>query len=521
MSKVISAHEAAQLIRNGDTVSMSGFANGMCFPETLCQAVEDVFLETGSPRDLTLFFASGNGDSGKSNFGLDHFAFPGMVRTVIGGHVGLAKKLSGLINENKIAAYNLPQGVVVNLYRAIAGGRVGFLTHVGLGTFADPRVDGAKMNTAAKEDIVEFLTVGGQEQLLYKSRPIHVAFIRGTTADEFGNISIEKEAIKLETLPLAQAAKNSGGIVIAQVERLAERGSLNPMQVQVPGIMVDYVVVDPDQKQTLLSRYNPHFSGEIRACGNTLSGNRMEMNLRKIIAKRCAMELKKDAIVNLGIGVPDGVSAVALEEGISDLVNMTIEAGPIGGVPAGGLELGAASNADAIISQPDMFDYYDGGGLDLAFLGLAQADRNGNINVSKFAGRMVGCGGFVDITQNAKKVVFCGTFTSGKTNYEIRDRELHILEDGHHMKFVKDVEQITFSGEYAVKTGREILYVTERAVFRLTDKGMELMEIAPGVDLQKDILDRMEFRPIIPETLRRMDAAIFEDSPMGLLSRFE
>ena len=521
MAKVITAYQAAKLIRNGDTVAMSGFANGMCFPEKLCQAAEEVFLETGNPKDLTLFFASGNGDSGKSNFGLDHFSHPGMVSTVIGGHVGLAKKLSGLINENKIAAYNLPQGVVVNLFRAIAGGRIGFLTHVGLGTFADPRVDGAKMNTAAKEDIVEFLTIGGQEQLLYKSRPINVAFIRGTTADEYGNIGIEKEAIKLETLPLAQAAKNSGGIVIAQVERLAERGTLNPMQVQVPGIMVDYVVVDPEQSQTLISKYNPYYSGELRACVGNLLGNRMEMNLRKIIAKRCAMELEKNAIVNLGIGVPDGISAVALEEMISDQVNMTIEAGPIGGIPAGGLELGAASNADAIISQPDMFDYYDGGGLDLAFLGLAQADMKGNINVSKFAGRMVGCGGFVDITQNAKKVVFCGTFTSGKPKYDIRDGELHIIEDGSSMKFVKQVEQITFSGEYAVRSGREILYVTERAVFRLSEKGMELIEIAPGIDLERDILEKMEFKPIISENLRKMDPSIFIDRPMGLISKFK
>lgn len=516
MSKIISSYEAAKLVKDGDTLAMSAFAGGTGFPEEICMNIEKVFQESGHPKDLTLMFASGNGDSGKSNFGLDHFAYPEMVKLIIGGHIGLAKKLSGLVNENKIAAYNLPQGVVTHLFRAIGGGRMGVFTHVGLGTFADPRVEGGKMNAAATEDIVEYHNIGGVEQLLYQARPIHVGLIRGTTADEFGNITIEKEAVITEMLQVAQAAKNSGGIVIAQVERIAKRGSLHPMHVMVPGILVDYIVVaeKENHKMNVLTEYNPAYSGEMRVPEDSI--DKMEMNLRKIIAKRCAQELKKGNIINLGIGVPEGVASIALEEGVNEDIYMTIESGAIGGVPAAGLNIGASTNADAFLPHPAIFDFYDGGGLDLAFLGLAQADAAGNINVSKFNGRMVGCGGFVNITQNAKKVVFCGTFTAGKTKYEIKDGNLHILEDGPFVKFIKNVEQITFSGKYALSTKQPVLYVTERAVFELTERGLMLTEIAPGVELEKHILSKMEFRPLISETLKVMDKSIFLDEPMGL-----
>jgi len=354
------------------------------------------------------------------------------------------------------------------------------------------------------------------EQLLYKARPIHVGLIRGTTADEFGNITIEKEAVITEMLQVAQAAKNSGGIVIAQVERIAKRGSLNPMRVMVPGIMVDYIVVadKENHKMNVLTEYNPAYSGEMRVPEDSI--DKMEMNLRKIIAKRCAMELKKGNIINLGIGVPEGVASIALEEGVNEDIYMTIESGAIGGVPAAGLNIGASTNADAFLPHPAIFDFYDGGGLDLAFLGLAQADAAGNINVSKFNGRMVGCGGFVNITQNAKKVVFCGTFTAGKTKYEIKDGNLNILEDGPFVKFIENVEQITFSGKYALSTKQPVLYVTERAVFELTEHGLMLTEIAPGVELEKHILSKMEFKPLISENLKVMDKAIFVDEPMGL-----
>ena len=516
MSKIISGQQAAELIKDGDTVALSGFAGVSCFPEEVCIGIENRFLETGHPQDLTLMYGSGTGDSGASNKGMDHFAYPEMVKCILAGHVGLAKRMSSLIRENKIAAYNIPQGVVTHLFRAIGGGRIGALTHVGLGTFADPRLEGCKMNELAKEDIVEFLEIDGKEQLLYKSRPIQVGIIRGTTADEIGNLTIEKESVVTETLQVAQAAKNSGGIVIAQVERLAQRGSLNPKSVIVPGIMIDYIVVasKENHRMSALTEYNPAYAGEIRIPQTAIE--KMDMSLRKVIAKRCAQELTKGSIINLGFGVPDGVAAVALEEGINDDLNMIIESGAIGGVPAGGLNIGASTNADAFLPQPAIFDYFDGGGLDLTFLGLAQADRFGNINVSKFSGRAVGSGGFVNITQNAKKVIFCGTFTAGKSQIEITNNGLNIIEDGNMVKFVNDVEQVTFSGKYAVKTNQPVLYITERAVFELTENGLMLTEIAPGVDLQKHILDKMEFAPIISESLKLMDLAVFTDKLMGL-----
>jgi propionate CoA-transferase len=430
MSKIIASREAAGLVKDGSTIAISGFGGGTAFPEELCVRIEEAFLGTGHPRDLTLMMASGNGDGTKNDVGLNHFAHPEMVKLVIAGHVGLAQRLSGLINENKIAAYNFPQGVMTHLFRAIGGGKVGVVTHVGLQTFADPRVEGGKMNAAAEEDLVELVRLGDKERLLYKSRPVHVALIRGTTADEFGNLSMEKEALLTEALQIAQAARNSGGVVIAQVERVVKRGSLNPMLVRVPGILVDHVVIAEKKyhQMNFFVEYNPAYSGETKIPTGAIEP--MPMSERKIIAKRCALELRPDTVINLGIGVPDGVAAVALEEGVSDRIYMTIEAGVIGGVPAPGLSIGASTNAEAIITHPTIFDFYDGGGIDLAFLGLAQADRNGNINVSKFSGRMVGCGGFVNITQNAKKVVFCGTFTAGKAEYEIRGNRLEIGKDG-------------------------------------------------------------------------------------------
>lgn len=520
MSKVISSYEAAKLIKDGDTVAISGFAAGIAYPEELSISIENVFKENGHPQNLTLVFASGNGDGGKSDAGLNHFAYPEMVKKVIAGHVGLATKLSALINQNKIEAYNFPQGVVTHLFRAIGSGKPGVITHVGLETFADPRVEGGKMNEAAKEDLVEVVNIGGKDLLLYKSMPIQVGLIRATTADEFGNLSMEKEAVLTETLQIAQAVKNSGGIVIAQVERVVKRGSLNPKLVDVPGIMVDYIAVaeKKNHKMNFFIDYNPSYSGEVKIPMDMI--DHMPMNERKIIAKRCALELTRNTVINLGIGVPDGVASIAHEEGISDEIYMTIEAGVIGGVPAPGLNIGAATNPEAIITHPTLFDYYDGGGIDLAFLGLAQLDKNGNINVSKFNGRMVGCGGFINITQNAKKVVFCGTFTAGKSQYEIKDNKLNIIKDGNFNKLIDKVEQITFSGKYALQIKQPVLYVTERAVFQLTEKGLELIEIAPGVDLEKHILDKMDFVPIISENLKLMDSKIFSEESMGIKEKF-
>ncbi|WP_251497086.1 acyl CoA:acetate/3-ketoacid CoA transferase [Otoolea muris] len=511
---IITAQEAASMVSDNMMVTASGFvASDM--PEALTKALEARFLETGSPKNLTLFYAAAQGN--RDGSGADHFAHEGMTKRVIGGHWNMVPNLGKLVLENKIEGYNLPQGTLSQLYRDIAGHRIGTITHVGLNTFADPRIEGGKLNSISTDDLVEVVNILGEEKLLYKAFPIDIGFIRGTYADENGNITMEHEVASLEATSIAQAVKNSGGKVIVQVEKVVENGCLDPKLVKVPGIYVDAVVVceDPkDHEQCVGCEYDGSMTGDFRVPLSSLQYPKL--SAKKVIGRRAAMELKENSVVNLGIGIPEYISMVANEEGIGDYMTLTVEAGPIGGVPQGGPKFGGSVNAEAILDQPYQFDFYDGGGVDYAFLGLAQADQDGNINVSKFGPRIAGCGGFVNITQNAKRVFFCGTFTAGGLAVEFENGSLKIVKEGREKKFIDHVEQITFSGAYANKTGQPVLYITERAVFELRADGVYLTEVAPGIDIQTQIIDLMGFVPRMDGQPKLMDARIFKDELMGL-----
>jgi propionate CoA-transferase len=514
-TKVITAEAAAELILGEDTLAVGGFA-GLGVPEELLIGLAGRFEETGEPRDLTLLFAAGQGD-GKTR-GLNRLSREGLIRRAIGGHWALVPALGALALDGRIEAYCLPQGVVSHLYRETAAGRPGLITRVGLGTFVDPRLEGGRLNAVSPEEVVRKIELDGEEFLFYPCRPIDVAFLRGTTADAEGNVTMEHEAATLDALSIAQATKNSGGIVLVQVERVITSHVLAPREVRIPGIVVDGVVVASRAAhvQTFAEDYNPAYAGELRVVSDAPQS--AALDARKVIARRAAMLLKINSIVNLGIGIPEGVAAVAREEGILDLITLTVEAGAIGGAPAGGLSFGAAANPQAIIDQPYQFDFYDGGGLDQAFLGMAEADRHGNVNVSRFGARIAGAGGFINITKAARNLYFLGTFTAG-ADVAIDDGGLVILRDGAVAKFVEEVAQLTFSGDRARAAGQSVLYITERCVMRLGNGGLELIEIAPGVSLERDVLARMGFRPRISPDLREMDPAIFTDAPLGLSDR--
>ncbi|WP_418751883.1 acyl CoA:acetate/3-ketoacid CoA transferase [Frisingicoccus sp.] len=511
--KIITAAEAAAQVPDGAVINTEGFVQAG-LSETLNRALEQRFLETGHPKDLTIFTVAGQGAG--AGTGSDHFAHEGMVKRLIAGHYNLAPTLRTMAIEGKIEAYNLPQGTMAQMIRDAAGKRVGTITHVGLNTYVDPRIEGAKVNSKTTEDIVKLIEIEGEEKLLFKSQPLDVTFIRGTYADESGNISLEKEACTLDATSLAQCAKNNGGKVFVQVEKIVADGSLDPRVVKIPGIYVDAVIIaeGDDNAQIYKQEYDGSMTGDFRVPLGSLEAPKLDA--KKIIARRAAMELQKGAVVNLGIGVPEFVSAVANEEGIGDWMTLTVEAGPVGGVPQGGSRFAGSVNVDCILDQPYQFDFYDGGGIDQAFLGLAQVDEKGNLNVSKFGGRIAGCGGFINISQNAKKVYYLGTFTTGGLKIATGDGKLEITQEGKAKKFVKEVEQITFSGTYAAKIGQPVIYITERAVFELRPDGVYLTEIAPGIDLQTQVLDLMDFVPKMDGEPKLMDARLFKDEIMGL-----
>lgn len=510
---ILTAEEAVKQIPDDATVASSGFV-GSAIPESLISALENRFLETGSPKAITYFYVSSQGN--RDGRGADHIAHKGMTRRVIAGHYNTAPALGKCILDNEIEGYNLPQGTLSQLCRDIAAGKPGTITHVGLNTFVDPRKCGGKLNSIAKDDLVELISIRGQEKLLYKAFPIDFALIRASYADEAGNVSMEREVGTHEVTALAQAARNSGGKVFVQVEKIVKAGTLDPKLVKIPRIYVDAVILsEPEAHQQCFGfAYDPALTGELRVPVDTIAD--IPLSVKKIIGRRAAMELKMNTVVNLGIGVPEYISAVANEEGIGDYMTLTVEAGPIGGIPVGGSRFGASINPECILSQHEQFDFYDGGGIDFAFLGLAQTDQSGNINVSKFGPRIAGCGGFINITQNAKRVYFCGTFTASGLHAIVEAGKIRILEEGKEKKFVKEVEQITFSGEYAAKNKQPVMYITERAVFELRSDGVHLIEIAPGIDLQKDILDLMDFVPKMEKMPKLMDERIFRNERMGL-----
>tara|TARA_R110002072_G_scaffold302100_1_gene483907 strand:+ start:72196 stop:73740 length:1545 start_codon:yes stop_codon:yes gene_type:complete len=500
---------AASLVRDGQTVACGGFV-GAAHPEALTAAIERRFQSGKGPENLTLVYGAGQGD-GKLR-GLNHLAHEGLVRRVIGGHWGLAPGLGQMAISGKIEAYSFPQGVICQLYRDIAAGRPGCITHVGLGTFIDPENHGGRLNAATTNELVSRIELDGRTWLFYRAFPIDVGLIRATAADPFGNLIMDEEAVIGEVLSIAQAAHNCGGKLIAQVRRLLDRPA-PPQQVKVPGILVDQIVVaeDAEHQQTFAESLNSSYfsSGPGNITQDDLHCEKLPAGARRIVASRACDELLPGAVANLGIGMPEGVARIAAERKMLDQITLTVESGPIGGIPAGGLSFGASAWPEAIIDQPAQFDFYDGGGLDYAALGAAQVDQHGNVNVSRFHDRVAGVGGFVNISQNARRVVFCGAMTSGGLDVEVVDGQLRIIREGSIRKFVEQVEQVSFSGQVAARSGREILFVTERAVFELTAKGLRLIEVAPGIDIRNQILNLMDFTPDV-SSVRLMAASCFQ-----------
>jgi len=517
MKKVITAMEAARLIEDGDTVAAVTF--GLAgWAEEIGLAVRDRYLSIGHPKDITFVHAAGVGDwKGRGAGVWAEEGTEGLVKKVVTSHIGSEPQMAKAVEEEKIECYFWPLGVLCQWYTEVTRRSPGLLSKTGLGTFIDPRIEGGKVNSISKDDLIKVVIFEDQEWLFFKTFPINVTLIRGTTADEKGNISFEKEAIALEALPAAQAAKASGGIVIAQVENLAKAGTLHPQRVKVPGMCVDYVVVaEKPQMQTMGTQYKSAFAGDVKVPEATIPP--MPFDERKIIARRAAMELIPGP-VNLGIGIPQGIANVVAEERCSDLMMLISECGNIGGIPGVGTDFGAHINGEAMIRQDDLFDWFEGRGLATAFTGLGQTDKEGNINAGKFGSRPMGPGGFINTTQHAKKVVFCGTFTAGALEVKSGDGTLTVAKEGSIKKFLTKVEQIAFSGKHAWSIGQKAIYVTERAVFELTQDGLMLTEIAPGVDLEKDILGHMEFKPIISPDLKLIPAGIFR--PTWLELRYE
>lgn len=509
---VVSADEAVKWIPSGATITFCGAGGGLLEPTQVIDALARRFRDTQEPCDLTYWHSTGLGD--RAERGMSPLAQPGMVKRIIGGHWGQSPRLAEMAERNEIEAYNFPQGVMSQLLRAAAAGHPGILSHVGLGTFVDPRQKGGRLNERTQEELIRLMEIDGEKWLFYPAIRPDVAIIRGTTADTEGYISMEDEIAYLDALAMAQAAHNNGGIVIVQVQRLVKSRTLHPKSVKIPGYLVDAVVVDHDQPQLYAGSVNRFFSGDyVMETGEVIP---LPLNERKVIARRALHEVKPGDVGNVGVGISDGIGMVAREEGVSEEMTLTVETGPIGGVSAQGIFFGASVNMQALLDMPAQFDFYDGGGLDVCFLSFAEADQSGHVNVHKFNGKIMGTGGFINISQNTKKVIFSGTLTAGGLKTEIENGSVRIAQEGRFQKLVPHVSEITFNGMDALRRGQEVIYITERAVFRLTPTGLELCEIAPGLNVEQDVIRHMGFRPQIADDLKEMDRRLFLPQPMGI-----
>lgn len=516
----MTAAESAALIQDGQTVCTVGMTL-ISASEAILKAIEHKFLETGHPSNLTLLHSCGQSDR---KDGIQHFAHEGFVTKIIGSHWGLQPRWMDMISKNQVDAYCLPQGQIAQLYHSMACGLPGKMSKVGLGTFVDPRIEGGKMNerTKALDDIVDIIEYKGEEYMFYNEVPIDVCIIRGTTCDEMGNLTTDEEAMKLEVLSAVLAAKRYGGKVIAQVKNVAVTGTLNPKSITVPGVFIDAIVVceDPltDHRQTSSWYFDPSYSGQLRVPQTAIEP--LKFDERKFIGRRACMEIYPGAVINLGTGIPnDVVGKICNEENVADDIMITVESGIYGGVQAGGIDFGIGRNLYAMIGHHEQMDYYNGAGVDITFMGLGELDGEGNVNATKMGPRCTGAGGFIDITQNAKKVVFCATFTASGAEYSFANGKLTILKEGKINKMVSEVAQVSFNGKISREKGQNVVIVTERAVFKLVPEGVMLIEIAPGIDLEKDILNLMEFKPIISEQLKTMDTDLFLDGPFGLKNK--
>ena len=509
---VVSADAAAAWVSDGDTVGILGAGGGLNEATSLIDALARRHRQTGSPSGLTFVHSTGLGDRGHR--GMSPLALPGLCSRVIGGHWGQSPRLAELAERDEIEAYNFPQGVLSQLFRATAAGQPGILTHVGLGTFVDPRSTGGRLNKATREELVRLVEIDGEPWLFYPTLPIDIAFIRATTADTLGYLSFEDEITTLDVLALAQATHNSGGRVLAQVQRVVRARTLHPKSVRVPGFLVDGLVVCPDQPQLYTGSVDRFFSGDYTM--ETARPEPLPLDVRKVVARRALLEVTPGDVGNVGVGISDGVGVVAREEGVDEAFTLTVELGPIGGISAQGIYLGATINAQAVVDMGAQFDFYDGGGLDVAFLSFAEVDRYGNVNVHRFGGKIMGTGGFIDIAQNSQRVVFSGTFTAGGIDVRVEDGALRIVREGRVEKFVTGLDQVTFSAADALAAGHAVHYVTERAVFRLTDGGLLLTEVAPGIDVERDVFGHMGFVPLVADDLAEMDPRLFQPGPMGV-----